>query len=545
MTDLNTVTTALPPYILQPAIREPGYDEKIEEQIALFEGILDEPQLAALRRGLTKRNRPTEDVRAMVPILDQMNYKAREKWVCSLDPLYFINEFCQIYDNTQRVWIPFKLWDAQIEVLYCFETEQFVIILKARQNGLTWEALAWGLYTTQYRPIASVLLFSLSDREAMALLSQERFVGMYERLPDHIKTTKIHQHNAHFLRFTNGSNVTALPSTRGDSYTATLVVVDEADLVPNLPRLMRSAKPTIEAGGQMILLSRADKDRPNSRFKRIFRNAIKPNSGSRYHPIFLPWSAHPGRDLAWYDEVKADYFEESGSLDDLYANYPSNIEEALAPRTANKRLPPSALKACFSEGQPLQEHDAPIEHYSLIVYQEPVDGMRYYIGADCAEGLPLSHNSATIVVDERGVEVANLVDKIHPIDHARLMLRLAEWYNEADIMVENNFHGFTAISWLEDNGGHSLLARGYNDKVGWTSNNLGKNTLYNELDDLVRTQDCTIRDREVYLELQSIDFQTLRAPEGDFDDRADAYALAQVARVYDRWSSDITVMVMP
>ena len=149
------------------------------------------------------------------------------------------------------------------------------------------------------------------------------------------------------------------------------------------------------------------------------------------------------------------------------------------------------------------------------------------------------------MVDEQGVEVANLVDKIHPTDHARLMLRLAEWYNDADIKIENIFYGFTAISWIDDNGGHSLLARGYNDKLVWTSNNLGKNTLYNELDDLVRTQDCTIRDREVYLELRSIDFQTLRAPEGKYDDRADAYALAHMARVYDRWSARMTITVLP
>ena len=56
---------------------------------------------------------------------------------------------------------------------------------------------------------------------------------------------------------------------------------------------------------------------------------------------------------------------------------------------------------------------------------------------------------------------------------------------------------------------------------------------------------CIIRDREVYTELASIDFQTLLAPEGDYDDRADAYALAQVARAYDRRTSDISVMVMP
>jgi len=47
----------------------------------------------------------------------------------------------------------------------------------------------------------------------------------------------------------NGSVARAFPTNAGDSYTATLAIVDEADLVPDLDRLMRSVKPTIDAGG--------------------------------------------------------------------------------------------------------------------------------------------------------------------------------------------------------------------------------------------------------------------------------------------------------
>ena len=104
--------------------------------------------------------------------------------------------------------------------------------------------------------------------------------------------------------------------------------------------------------------------------------------------------------------------------------------------------------------------------------------------------------------------------------------------------------GFIAISWPEENGGDSLLAPGYNDKVGWTSNHLGKNTLYNKLDDWVRTVDCAIRDREVYLELQSIAFREPRAPESEFDDRAYALALALAARGYGLESANYSVMVL-
>ena len=44
--------------------------------------------------------------------------------------------------------------------------------------------------------------------------------------------------NDHEWQLSNGSRVLAFPTTAGDSYTASLAIVDEADLVPDLGRLM-------------------------------------------------------------------------------------------------------------------------------------------------------------------------------------------------------------------------------------------------------------------------------------------------------------------
>lgn len=53
-----------------------------------------------------------------------------------------------------------------------------------------------------------------------------------------------------------------------------------------------------------------------------------------------------------------------------------------------------------------------------------------------------------------------------------------------------------------------------------------------------------VSDREVYLELASIDFRELRAPEGEFDDRADAYALTKAPRGYALEGRNIAVIAL-
>ena len=103
---------------------------------------------------------------------------------------------------------------------------------------------------------ATVLLFSRRDDEAVDLLGT-RLRGMYDRLPDWLKVRWFGVDNDHEWALSNGSRVLAFPTTAGDSYTATLAIVDEADLVPDQTsnrRLRRRrhkpllAKPALDHG---------------------------------------------------------------------------------------------------------------------------------------------------------------------------------------------------------------------------------------------------------------------------------------------------------
>ena len=452
------------------------------------------------------------------------------EWLaCAESAPYFVGRYGQIYDATLRTWLPFDLWPAQRRTLRTIERERLTIVLKARQLGLTWLCLGFALWLLIFHPAAAVLLFSRRDDEAIYMLGDERLKGMYARLPDWMRAlAPVSTSNDHEWSLATGSVARAFPTSAGDSYTASLAIVDEADLVPDLGRLMRAVKPTIDGGGRMVLLSRSDKSNPNSEFKRIYRAAKA--GESPWAAVFLPWHVRPERSPDWYAEQTRDVLSRTGALDDLHEQYPATDAEALAPRSLDKRLPAAWLDQCYQALQPIAPPDAPAIA-GLVVYRAPQIGRQYVIGADPAEGNPTSDDSALAVVDaDSGEEVAALVGKLQPSTLAAHAATLSSYYNGAEVLVERNNHGHAVLLWLSDNAPLVHLVEGSDGKPGWLSNSRGKTLLYDSAADVLRDGDAVIHSFETYLQLASIEGSTLRAPDGEHDDRADSYALAQLAR---------------
>jgi hypothetical protein len=324
-----------------------------------------------------------------------------------------------------------------------------------------------------------------------------------------------------------------------------LAVVDEADLCPDLDQLMRAVKPTIDGGGRMVLLSRSDKTKPNSPFKRMYTAARQQQTD--WLPVFLPWQARPDRDQAWYEAQRHDVLARTGSLDDLAEQYPATAAEALAPRTLDKRIPAVWLQQCFTEQAPLAllPPDAPALA-GLQVFALPQPGHKYVIGADPAEGNPTSDDSALCVLDaDTGQQAAELAGKVEPSVFADYAYQLALWFNKAGILVERNNHGHAVLLWLRDNGRGVQALPGSDEKPGWLSSTLGKTQLYDKCANACKNAEVTVHAFATYHQLASIDGSTLRAPDGQYDDRADAFALACVARTlrkrefWMRWGGEV------
>lgn len=470
-----------------------------------------------------------------------LEFQDQEKYKCTNSAEYFINNYCYIFDTSLGGqiagmkggrWIPFKLWNEQIEVLNLIIDNQKVVVLKARQNGLTWLCLAYALWQSIFEPIAMILVYSLRDDEAVAMLGDEKMKGMYKRLPEWLRTELI-QDAKHLWTFENGSSIRALPTTAGDSYTATMAIVDEADLIPDLNDLLQRVKPTIDAGGKLILISRSNKNKPKSLFKKIYKAAK--SKLNDYMDAFLPWYVRPDRTQEWYDREKASTLAETTVLDNLFESYPATDVEALAPSTLDKRLPFQILENHYIEIE-LIEYLTDINIPSgvatipgLRLYELPTRGEIYSGGADPAEGNPNSDDSAyTILHKYTGKQVAVFNGKHEPGLMAKYIANLNKFYNNAPVLPERNNHGHALIMALENLGVRIL--EGPDGKPGYQSNRRTKVELYDTCAESFLTDDALITDFETFNQLSLIEGSTLLAPEGEYEDLADAFALANIGR---------------
>jgi len=449
----------------------------------------------------------------------------REEWLkCSASCVYFVYTYCKIYDATSGEWVPFVLWPAQVEVLKDLQEHPLNVILKARQLGMTWLVLCFILWKMLFRPVFTALLFSRRETEAIYLLGQQRLRGIYNRLPGWMKTRQVVTDSSHEWILSNGSVAYGFPTTAGDSYTAGFAFVDEADLVPDLNRLMNAVKPTIDGGGGMVLLSRADKSVPNSEFKRIYRGARIGANG--WNAIFLPWYVRPDRTEEWYDRQRRDILSRTGALDDLYQQYPATEEEALMPPTMDRRIPYAWLAKCVDIIPRIENSGVILP--GLSVYREPEYTQEYVMGVDPAEGNPHSDDSVISIVNLRTLEqCAVLAGKVEPEVLTGYGISLSNWYNNSKILVERNNHGHVVIALMNDDPTIRVrLIKGIDGNTGWMSSIRGKSIMYDTLVEEIRNTSVIIHDDETRVQLAGIEGASLRAPEGDPDDRAVAFALA-------------------
>jgi len=207
--------------------------------------------------------------------------------------------------------------------------------------------------------------------------------------------------------------------------------------------------------------------------------------------------------------------------------YPATDTEALASRTLDKRIAPAWLQQCFDERARLPKgppNVGPIP--GLEVYRAPQPDRFYAISADPAEGNPTSDDSALAVVDvEAGEEVAALAGKLQPAVFGACIDVVGRWYNWARVLVERNNHGHAVLLWMRDNSQLQLVA-GLDGNPGWLSSSKGKALLYDACADTFREKRAVLHSYATFTQLASIDGATLRAPQGERDDRAIAHALA-------------------
>lgn len=231
--------------------------------------------------------------------------------------------------------IPFDLWDAQAYALRVIEESLRVIILKARQLGLTWLTLHEAVHLLAFdprTPVAKIMALSKKAEDAKKLLQRARRIN--ELLPPYLRVEEDPETKGSLSKFgvIDRGEMVSLTSNPDDarSETATHVIWDEAAFTRHggAPATLTALRATLGSRGRLRVVSTgngpAEAPGDGQAFARMWSDA-KAGSGDMV-PIFLPDSVHPDRSDAWRAEERKSYLTE----EDFLKEHPETEEHAFS-----------------------------------------------------------------------------------------------------------------------------------------------------------------------------------------------------------------------
>ena len=323
-------------------------------------------------------------------------------------------------------------------------------------------------------------------------------------------------------------------------------------------------------------------------FHEVWQQAVK--GESEFTPIFLPWFIDEGYSRSFtseaekqqfLDEINTTYLDAKGNAVRTY-EYELMHKHGLTPEQLNWRryaiankcqgdeilfmqeYPSTPEEAFISSGRPkfpanvLKKYQTLTQEpkrgylkmddngkvnfiqddYGYVsIWQEPHPDRFYCIGADVAEGLAKGDYSCGTVGDNYTFDiVAMWHGKIDPDLFGLELIKLAKYYNDAYLGVENNNHGLTTLSTIKReeywnlyfSKSYDRIADTITQKLGWTTSIRTKPLMIDKLTEFVREMHLGIYSDLIISEMFTYvieDNGKTNAQEGCFDDSIMALAI--------------------
>ena len=361
-------------------------------------------------------------------------------------------------------WEP---WENLLDFIEQLKTNKLIDLIKSKQTGVSWILAAYALWKIYTIPGWKVLEISMGDDEAKALLDKSKII--YYNLPKWMQRWTVFPNNLSQFGFLKmKSSITAYPSTEtgGIGETGGTVIHDESDFHDYYEVNLSHTSATVadRPERQLISVSTVDKTKPDSYFKRHWKDARDGKNG--FKALFYGYDVRPNRDEEWYNNiVRAN--EDTPWV--VKGNYPKSAEEALEPLTATSCFKADILNRLWEESGYGEVREGVIH-----IICPPVVGTYYSAGIDVGEGVGLDY-SVLSIVGKRGLssEVAAVIytNKIGTDSFAYECDQLCREYFNPLLVVDNIGIGRAVIDKLQELGYPRLYwsknKDGINTKCGW------------------------------------------------------------------------------
>lgn len=177
---------------------------------------------------------------------------------CQQSVSWFLRSFGKLKHPSAGV-LPFYPFSYQRKAIKSFRKYRFNIFRKCRQAGVSKISGAFALWFAMFFPYKTILIVSRTDLTAMEFL-RDQIVFLFEQLPRWMQDawkTKGLKWNEHELTFANGSKIKSLTSHPDvlRSNASSLNIIDEAAFINNMDVLWAGGWPTLQHGGNVIVIS--------------------------------------------------------------------------------------------------------------------------------------------------------------------------------------------------------------------------------------------------------------------------------------------------
>jgi hypothetical protein len=353
---------------------------------------------------------------------------------CFENPIYFMKKYIKI-QHPLRGTIPFNLFPFQEQSLDQFWKNDFNIVLKSRQMGISTLVAAYSLWLMLFHNDKNILVISTKQDVAKEIVSKVRFAN--DNLPSWLKIQCI-EDNKLSLKFKNGSRIlaTSAAGDAGRSFALSLLVMDEAAFIDGVDEIWTAAYPTLSTGGRAIILST-----PNgvgNFFHKMWKEAEAKKN--KFNPIKLPWHLHPERNQDWRDQQTAIAKSPKEAAQECDCDF----------LTSGNTLVDLPILEWYRESSQRPPVETRGMDRGYWIWQYPDPSRQYIVCGDVARGDGTDFSAFHVLDAEDLVQVAEYQGQVDTTTYGDMLVTAATEYNNALLIVENTGLGWAAIQRIVD-----------------------------------------------------------------------------------------------
>lgn len=423
---------------------------------------------------------------------------------CVKDTDYALSTYLQTYDNTQKGYVPLKLFPDQKHLIDDFEKFEENIALKYRQAGVSTVTSAWIskklVFAKKSKPEKILIIANKLDT---AVEMANKIRGFVDQWPDWLGVTFSNEKNSqrHF-RLNNGCEVKAVATSKDAlrGYTPTTLIFDEAAYIEADDDFWAACMASLSTGGKVIVISTPNGFDPI--YYQIYDQSLKGMNDFKVTEMF--WYRDPRytsdlklvktKDIVHYllnredyndDEITIDYshikprerdFEEIKShFEDGYKPLSSWFESMAKKLKFDRRKISQELECNFLGSGDNVIPPETVEHIretcirepenkfmggAIWQWKEPVVGHKYIMGIDVSRGDSEDFTTFCIIDFDEREQVLEYLGKIPPDVAAEVAYKWAIMYSAFIVIDITGGMGVSTSRKLQEMGYKDLYVDG-------------------------------------------------------------------------------------